>query len=75
MQGLLKRAEVAERLHVSPRTVMRLGRSGALTEVRVGTRTVRITPESVDRLIESGILTRTPQRSRRRSLPEACEKN
>jgi excisionase family DNA binding protein len=49
---LLTRKEAAARLHVSASTMIRLGRSGAITEVRVA-RTVRIDPTSVERYIRS----------------------
>ena len=45
---LLLRKEAAERLHVSESTVVRLGRSGAITEVKVGKRAVRIDAKSVE---------------------------
>lgn len=40
--SLLTRKEAADRLHVSESTVIRLIRAGALTEVRIGKRVVRI---------------------------------
>lgn len=46
---LLDRAEVAERLHVSERTVRRLGADGRIDEVRVSDRAVRVTEASVER--------------------------
>jgi excisionase family DNA binding protein len=49
---LLTRKEAATRLHVSPSTMIRLGRSGAITEIRVA-RTVRIDPASVEAYIRS----------------------
>lgn len=48
---LLDRATAAERLSVSQRTVRRWGRAGLLTERRIGPRLVRITAESVEKLI------------------------
>jgi excisionase family DNA binding protein len=45
---LLDRAEVAARLHLSEMTVRRLGRTGHLTEVRVGERAIRILEDSVE---------------------------
>jgi excisionase family DNA binding protein len=54
VNGLLRREEVADRLHVSVTTVRRLGRSGALAEVRIGRRMIRIKAGSVDKLIEDG---------------------
>ena len=59
---LLTRDEAAERLHVSESTVVRLGRSGAITEIRVGKRGIRIDPASVERYI----------RARRRPMREAA---
>jgi excisionase family DNA binding protein len=50
---LLTRDETAERLHVSESTVVRLGRSGDLTEIRIGKRSVRIDPLSVDAYIRA----------------------
>ncbi len=46
---LLDRAETAERLNVSTMTVRRLGAAGALEEIRVSARAIRITEESVER--------------------------
>jgi excisionase family DNA binding protein len=40
--ALLLRSEAAEQLHVSESTVKRLVRSGAITEIKVGKRAVRI---------------------------------
>jgi excisionase family DNA binding protein len=48
---LLDRNEAAKRLHVSPRTVRRYGKTGLLEERRVGPRLVRITVESVEALL------------------------
>lgn len=45
---LLTRKEVAERLHVSESTVIRLVRAGALVEARVGKRAVRYAPSAVE---------------------------
>jgi excisionase family DNA binding protein len=45
---LLERAEAAERLRVSERTVRRLAAAGHLTEVRVSDRSPRITEASVE---------------------------
>ena len=55
---LLDRAEAAERLHVSPMTVRRLGREGCLEEIRVGKRAVRITLDSIERHLASRRITR-----------------
>jgi excisionase family DNA binding protein len=52
---LLDRNEAAERLHVSPRTVRRYGKTGLLEERRVGPRLVRITAESVEALLRGDI--------------------
>jgi excisionase family DNA binding protein len=46
--SLLTRAETATQMHVSMSTVRRLGASGAITEVRVGKRAVRVDAESVE---------------------------
>jgi len=51
---LLTRDEAAERLHVSESTVVRLGRAGSITEIRVGKRGIRIDPASVERYIRAG---------------------
>lgn len=51
---LLDRGEAAERLHVSERTVRRWGRAGLLDDRRVGPRLVKVTAESVERLIRAG---------------------
>ncbi len=49
--GLLTRAEAAELLKVSPRTLYRLSKAGTLPIVRVG-RQVRIHPDDLARFIE-----------------------
>jgi excisionase family DNA binding protein len=49
---LLTRKEAAARLHVSASTMIRLGRSGAVTEIRIA-RSVRIDPASVEAFIRS----------------------
>jgi excisionase family DNA binding protein len=46
---LIDRAEAAERLHVSERTVRRLGAAGRLDEIRVSDRAVRVTEDSLER--------------------------
>lgn len=51
-ERLLSRDEVAERLHVSRRTVRRLARAGQLDETFVTPQSPRITPESVERHLE-----------------------
>jgi excisionase family DNA binding protein len=48
---LLDRAEAAERLHVSERTVRRYGKDGLLDERRIGPRLVRVTEASVDAML------------------------
>lgn len=48
---LLDRGEAARRLNVSRRTVERYGAAGLLDERRVGPKLIRVTGESVDRLI------------------------
>lgn len=45
---LLTREEAAERLNVSVSTLRRLGRSGAVDEIRISARLIRIDPASVD---------------------------
>lgn len=47
MPPLLTRDEAARLLRVSESTVVRLGRTGAIREVRVGKRAIRIDPASV----------------------------
>jgi excisionase family DNA binding protein len=47
---LLSRAEAAERLRVSERTVRRYGKSGLLDARRVGPKLVMITEQSVEAL-------------------------
>ena len=49
---LLTRGEVAERLHVSHRTVRRLARAGHLEEFLVTPKSPRITEASVDAHLE-----------------------
>jgi excisionase family DNA binding protein len=51
---LLRRGEAAERLAVSERTVRRWAAAGRLDERKIGPRAVRITEESVDRLVRAG---------------------
>ena len=50
---LLTRMEAAQRLNVSLSTLKRLGRAGAVDEIRVGERLIRIDPGSVDAYIAS----------------------
>ena len=54
---LLLRSEAAERLNVSESTVVRLGRAGEITEIRVGKRAVRIDPASLKAYLRSRITT------------------
>jgi len=61
MDTLLKRREVADRIHASEATVRRLGRAGQLDEVRISPGVVRVRASSVDRLIEHGYTAREPQ--------------
>ena len=56
---LLTRAEVADQLHVSERTVRRLGSAGRLDEIRVSDRAVRVTKESVKRHLAEGRIDRS----------------
>ena len=51
---LLKTAEVAERLNVSPNKVLQLLQQNALVGTRLGTKTIRIYESSVNALIELG---------------------
>jgi excisionase family DNA binding protein len=53
LPSLLTRAEAAERLRVSQRTIRRYGKAGLLTERRVGPRLIRVTAESADALLEA----------------------
>jgi excisionase family DNA binding protein len=55
---LLRRSEAAERLNVSEHTVRRWGATGRLDERHLTERTVRVTLESVDRLIGAGARSR-----------------
>lgn len=50
---LLTRGEAAERLHVSISTLRRMARAGAVDEIRVSARLIRIDPQSVDSYIAS----------------------
>ncbi len=49
-KALLTVREAAERLGIGPRKTRELASHGRLQEVRLGTRTVRYTAESVERL-------------------------
>lgn len=51
---LLDRDEAATRLHVSARTIRRYGKSGLLDERRIGPRLIKVTEESVNKLIHTG---------------------
>ena len=51
-QEYLRAAEVARRMHVSPRQVFRWLRAGTLDGIRIG-KVVRVDPQSVDRLLAS----------------------
>jgi len=55
--GLMRRADAAERLAVSERTIRRWGAAGLLDERHIGPRAVRVTEESVSRLIAAGAVT------------------
>lgn len=46
--ALLTRREVAELLHISESTLVRLNRSGAIPAMKVSKRAVRIDPADVD---------------------------
>jgi excisionase family DNA binding protein len=52
MARLLTAGDVAERLELHPRTVLRLAREGRLRRVKLGHRTVRFVPEDVEAYIE-----------------------
>ncbi len=47
----LTRAEAAERLRISERTVRRYGKAGLLVEHRLGPKLIRVTAESVEALL------------------------
>lgn len=51
---LLERDEAARRLRLSERTIRRYGVLGLLENVKIGPREVRVTEESVARLIAAG---------------------
>lgn len=51
---LYTRAEAATRLRVSQSTIRRYGASGLIEERRVGPHLIRVTVESVERLIAAG---------------------
>ena len=53
---LLSRDEVAERLHVSRRTVRCLATARQLDEILVAPQSPRITPESVERHLERNLV-------------------
>jgi excisionase family DNA binding protein len=53
LDGLMRRADVAECLAVSERTVRRWGATGRLEERHIGPRAVRITEASVERLLRA----------------------
>jgi len=55
--GLMRRADAAERLAVSERTIRRWGAAGLLDERRIGPRAVRVTEVSVARLIAAEAVT------------------
>jgi predicted site-specific integrase-resolvase len=57
LDDLMRRADVADCLGVSERTVRRLGRAGAIDEIQVSLRSVRITKSSVARLIAARRIT------------------
>jgi excisionase family DNA binding protein len=50
---LLTREQGARRLNVSLSTLKRMGRSGAVGEIRISERLIRIDPQSVDAYIAS----------------------
>ncbi len=52
--NLLDRTEAAMRLRVSERTIRRYGSLGLLDEVKIGARLVKVTEQSVERLIRDG---------------------
>lgn len=53
---LLHPNEAALRLRVSPRTIRRYASRGLLTGVKVGPKLIKVSAESVDHLIASGVL-------------------
>jgi len=52
-QRYLSPAQVAEMLGVSRSTVLRLLRSGTLTSIRVGPRTIRVSLAELERFMEA----------------------
>jgi excisionase family DNA binding protein len=71
MDRLLDRTETADRLHVSVMTVRRLGAAGDIEEIRVGTRSIRISEESVERYLTGRRVTRdSPSRAHDREGKE-----
>lgn len=53
--SLIDRIQAAERLRVSERTVRRYGKAGLLDERRIGPKLVRVTEQSVNKLLRSGM--------------------
>lgn len=53
-QPLLTAREAAERLHVSDSTLRRLRRSGAITDIWIGRRSLRFDPVAIDAYIAGG---------------------
>ena len=54
MTPVMPRSDAALFLRVSTRTVRRWGATGRLDERKIGPRTVRVTVESVERLLRAG---------------------
>jgi len=54
MAELLTKREMAERLRVSPQTVLLWGRSGRIPVVRVNTRTLRYDPDAIIEALRRG---------------------
>ncbi len=63
-QQLLRVDEVAGKLNVTPSCIRRWILERRIASVRVG-RLVRITPETVEKIIEAGIVPARPQRGGR----------
>jgi hypothetical protein len=54
MPGLLTYRETATRIHTSESTARRLGAAGALEQIRISRRVLRVREASVDRLLAHG---------------------
>jgi predicted site-specific integrase-resolvase len=58
---LLTEQEVADLLHLKPKTIADWGRAGKLTRVKLSTRCVRYREQDVMALADSAVETRNPQ--------------